>query len=349
VESIIIKSELKNPIKMKTMLSVSLVVLVQALLVNSQFCDLLQPQYRTILPDQMRAHEWPTVINLLQTLTLRFRELSRAQPINEVNQAVALMRNIAVMTNTSPDQILTFNGRANDITSKVIDDYNKAWFDVTAKAIRLASSRDMTSADFEPFFTTLRSDCRDGETAMATGLKTARDNSAQLILDATNPLTTQRSMYSDIFDRLQQVLNYRQFDLALPTVQNMISTNLQQNIFKMVTIVRALGASMNYRINTGPSPNKGTLIATVNDVVNKFAPSGTLTDVQGFLQSSKSDADKAIDTMRALTSIPDYRAAVLKFVPDYAKKADDAYVSFTNNIVTAFSDAVKKINAVVPS
>lgn len=297
----------------------------------------------------MKNHEWPTVINLVQTLTLRSRELSKVQPINEVNQATAVMRNAAVMTGSSPAQIVAFNQRAQDILLKVIDDYNKAWFDVTAKAIRLAAARDVTATDFEPFFTTLKSDCKDGETAMATAIKAARDASAQLVLDATAPLTTQRSMYSDIFDRLQQVLNYRQFDLALPTVQNMIATSLQQNILKMNNIVRVLSQSMIYRINVGPSPNKGTLVSTVTDTVNKFTPTGTISDVQGFLQSSKADADKAIDAMRALTSIPDYRAAVLKFVPDYAKKADDAYVSFTNNIVTAFTDTVKKINAVVPS
>lgn len=310
---------------------------------------MLQPQFRAVLTDPMKNHEWPTVINLIQTLALRYRELSKVQPINEVNQAIALMRNTAVMTGTSPAILTTFNGRGNDILLKVIDDYNKAWFDVAAKAIRLVSTRDMTSTDFEPFFTTMKSDCKDGETALAAAIKLARDNSAQLVLDATGPLTSQRSMYSDIFDRLQQVLNYRQFDLALPTVQNMIAAQLQQSNLKMSTILRALRQSMIYRINVGPSPNKGALIATVTDAVNKFTPSSTVGDVQTFLQSSKADADRAIDALRVITSIPDYRAAVLKFVPDYAKKADDAYVSFTNTIVTAFSDAVKKINAVVPS
>lgn len=316
---------------------------------NAQLCDLLQPQIRNVLPDQMKAHEWPNVINLLQTLTLRYRELSKAQPINELNQAFVIMRNVAALTGTAQPQIIAYNTKANDITAKVIDDYNKAWFDIVAKAIRLVSTRDMTSVDFEPFFTTMKSDCKDGETALATALKTARDNSAQLVLDATTPLTTQRSMYSDIFDRLQSLLNYRQLDLALPTVQNMIAMNLQQNILKMANIVRALGQSMIYRINVGPSPDKGKLIAVVNDAMFKFSPSGTVTDVQGFLQSSKADAEKSIEAMRLLLSIPDYRAAVLKFVPDYAKKADDAYVSFTNTIVNNFTDTVKKINAVVPS
>lgn len=103
---------------------------------------------------------------------------------------------------------------------------------------------------------------------------------------------------------------------------------------------------MTAKVNRANTSNRMKSVQTINDALTAFAPAVQQTDVNKFLTPLKADADKAIDLLRPMTNPADLRSGSLTMMAAYAKKADDATTTYTTAINTAFTDAVKKINAI---
>lgn len=69
---------------------------------------------------------------MIINLSLRIRELSKGTPIIEVDQEFNCVRGAMAMANMAYAQQLDFNNRYIEVRGKVLKDYDKAWFDVTA-------------------------------------------------------------------------------------------------------------------------------------------------------------------------------------------------------------------------
>lgn len=202
-------------------------------------CDQVQTDLRNVVQNAITQKDWPTTVNLIQTIAIRNREIAKVGPVTEADQSFVAVRNTVVNAMMAGDKQLEYNARYQVARSKIIDDLNKAWFDYTSKSIKAVADKTTLTAppDFDAIYNQFKTDCNDLNTATQTALKAMRDENNKMVLDAATALVSTRSLYSDIFDRGQLLLNNRLFDACQPQIEYLIAVNLIQYVQRLKNVL----------------------------------------------------------------------------------------------------------------
>lgn len=313
-------------------------------------CEQLIGELRPVFPTIYGNRDWPGIINLISVQSVRYREAYKVQPTLDIDQGFVGVRTGALAAGVDMAKLNSYNQKYSDTRLEVLRDYDKIWFDLAAKMYGAISARDVLTVDFEPLFTTFRTDCTAAITAMAKSLKTGRDALSAMLKDASQTLVGPQSLYTDLFNRGTIILNSRLFDVFLSHMESAIWSYLQQYNAKLKNQLHVLVASSTLRINQSNSVNKVALINTLNTALDSFDPANTQSDAAAILTAQKAGAETAIAAMRSILSPLDLQTAVLNMMTVYAKTAEAALNKlYTDKTNIQFNKALDAILAVVPT
>lgn len=304
-----------------------------------------------MLPGIVATNNNIYIQNVITAYTTNHRELSKFEPITDVDYNIVAARGVAAYAQAPAQTYVDYNNRWLNSRQAVIAAYNAAWDALAVTLYQDVQNRDQSVQGLGPVITAMQADCAVTQTTLSQALATERDTSNQLILDASGLLATTppTPIQAALFDRGQLYLNLRYFDLALPQMDQVVLNAITLSNNRQVSALNVIRNSVIVRINVGRSVTKAANIAAVNAAVAGFQPPGTLATVANILSSVRPGAQTSIDGLRQLPATPDavYRQAVIAFLNDYTQNANTAYANYQSTINSNFLAAVQTISNVI--
>lgn len=302
-----------------------------------------------MLPGAVATNNNIYVQNLIQAYTINHRQISKVEPITDVDQSIVAARIVAAYALASAATYVDFNNRWLINRQTVSTSFDNSWDALSLTLIEDVQNRDQTTQSLTPVIANMQADCAVTQTTLSQALATARETGNQIILDACALLTANPPIQAALFERGQLYLNLRYYDLALAQMDQVMLSTIIISKNRQTSALRVIANSVIVRINVGRSLTKAQNIAAVNSAVSGFQPPATLATVANILSTVRPGAQTSLDALRQFPIVPaaGYREAVIAFLNDYTTNANTAYVQYQATINSNFLAAVETILNVI--